>query len=72
MQYKGLSDVFMRLPREQGFTSLWRGNMVNVMRYFPAQALNFAFRDTYKNILFPGLVLSLFSSLCLHHCPALV
>merc|ERR1712223_1374852 len=26
----------------------WRGNMANVLRYFPTQALNFAFKDTIK------------------------
>merc|ERR1712080_363412 len=26
----------------------WRGNLANVLRYFPTQALNFAFKDTVK------------------------
>ena len=38
----------MRIPREQGFFSLWRGNFAKVLHYFPTQALNFAFKDTYK------------------------
>jgi len=29
---------------------LWRGNLANVIRYFPTQALNFAFKDTYKTM----------------------
>merc|ERR1712108_115123 len=33
-----------------GVASLWRGNTANVIRYFPTQALNFAFRDTYKSM----------------------
>merc|ERR1712113_903158 len=33
-----------------GMVSLWRGNTANVLRYFPTQALNFAFRDTYKTM----------------------
>jgi len=49
--YKGIIDVFVRVPREQGFTSFWRGNMANVIRYFPTQALNFAFKDFYKQYL---------------------
>jgi len=28
--------------------SLWRGNLANVIRYFPTQALNFMFTDYYK------------------------
>ncbi|KAL3092279.1 hypothetical protein niasHT_028157 [Heterodera trifolii] len=36
--------------KREGFLSLWRGNLPNVIRYFPTQALNFAFKDTYKPI----------------------
>jgi len=28
--------------------SLWRGNTANVIRYFPTQALNFAFKDYFS------------------------
>jgi len=46
--YTGIIDVFKRVPAEQGFASFWRGNWANVMRYFPTQALNFMFKDFYK------------------------
>jgi len=49
-QYKGIFDAFKRIPREQGVASLWRGNMANIVRYFPTQALNFAFKDKYKKL----------------------
>lgn len=54
-QYKGIIDCFVRVPREQGFFSLWRGNLANVIRYFPTQALNFAFKDTYKRAFLDGV-----------------
>lgn len=54
-QYKGIIDCFVRVPREQGFLSLWRGNLANVIRYFPTQALNFAFKDRYKNLFLDGV-----------------
>lgn len=41
-------DAIVRIPKEQGIGSFWRGNLANVLRYFPTQALNFAFRDVYK------------------------
>lgn len=41
------------MNKEQGFASFWRGNLANVIRYFPTQALNFAFKDTYKKIFCP-------------------
>lgn len=52
-RYKGIVDCFVRVSREQGFTSMWRGNLANVIRYFPTQALNFAFKDTFKRYLNP-------------------
>jgi solute carrier family 25 (adenine nucleotide translocator) protein 4/5/6/31 len=54
-QYKGIIDCFVRIPKEQGFVSLWRGNMANVIRYFPTQALNFAFKDVYKKMFMEGV-----------------
>lgn len=54
-QYKGLVDCFVRIPREQGVLSFWRGNLANVIRYFPTQALNFAFKDTYKKLFLSGV-----------------
>ncbi|CAI4229069.1 unnamed protein product [Auanema sp. JU1783] len=54
-RYKGIMDVLVRVPKEQGFAALWRGNLANVIRYFPTQALNFAFKDTYKKVFLDGL-----------------
>jgi len=34
----------------KGFVQLWRGNLANVIRYFPTQALNFAFKDQFKRM----------------------
>jgi solute carrier family 25 (adenine nucleotide translocator) protein 4/5/6/31 len=48
--YKGITDCFSRVIREEGVVSLWRGNMANVIRYFPTQALNFAFKDYFKRM----------------------
>jgi len=48
--YKGISDCFVRVTKEEGVASLWRGNMANVIRYFPTQALNFAFKDQFKRM----------------------
>lgn len=51
-RYTGIINCFTRVSAEQGVTSLWRGNMANVVRYFPTQAFNFAFKDTFKR-MFP-------------------
>ncbi|KAL5495385.1 PET9 [Sanghuangporus weigelae] len=48
--YKGISDCFARTYRDEGVLSLWRGNTANVIRYFPTQALNFAFKDYFKSL----------------------
>ncbi|GAB2277007.1 hypothetical protein Dimus_011715 [Dionaea muscipula] len=46
--YKGIGDCFKRTIQDEGIVSLWRGNATNVIRYFPTQALNFAFKDYFK------------------------
>jgi solute carrier family 25 (adenine nucleotide translocator) protein 4/5/6/31 len=52
-RYNGIVDCFQRVHAEQGFRSFWRGNWANVVRYFPTQALNFAFKDSFKVIFCP-------------------
>lgn len=49
-KYDGIMECFRRTVANEGVASLWRGNTANVIRYFPTQALNFAFRDTYKSM----------------------
>jgi solute carrier family 25 (adenine nucleotide translocator) protein 4/5/6/31 len=49
-KYNGIVDCFKRTAASEGVVALWRGNTANVIRYFPTQALNFAFRDTYKSM----------------------
>jgi solute carrier family 25 (adenine nucleotide translocator) protein 4/5/6/31 len=48
--YKGIADCFARVIKTEGFVQLWRGNLANVLRYFPTQALNFAFKDYFKRM----------------------
>ncbi|RNA12011.1 ADP-ATP carrier mitochondrial-like [Brachionus plicatilis] len=43
--YKGIFDCTSRTFRSEGLYSFWRGNLANCIRYFPTQALNFAFKD---------------------------
>jgi solute carrier family 25 (mitochondrial adenine nucleotide translocator), member 4/5/6/31 len=47
-KYTGIGDCFSRVYNEQGVGAFWRGNLANVIRYFPTQALNFALKDVYK------------------------
>jgi len=46
--YKGVVDCFKRTIQSEGVGPLWRGNLANCLRYFPTQALNFAFKDKIK------------------------
>lgn len=46
--YKGVIDCTTRTMKAEGVLAFWRGNLANVIRYFPTQALNFAFKDTIK------------------------
>jgi len=45
VKYNGIKDCVMRTFNNEGFASFWRGNFASVLRYFPQQALNFAFKD---------------------------
>lgn len=51
--YKGVVDCTMRTYRAEGFVAFWRGNLANCIRYFPTQALNFAFKDQVKALFKP-------------------
>ena len=51
-RYGGINDCFKRIYHEQGYAAFWRGNFTDVMRYFPTQAFNFAFKDTFR-YMFP-------------------
>jgi len=48
--YKGIVDCFSRVVSEEGFAQLWRGNTANVLRYFPTQALNIAFKEQFRKM----------------------
>lgn len=51
-RYTGIVNCFTRVSSEQGIAAFWRGNFTNIIRYFPTQAFNFAFKDTIKG-MFP-------------------
>jgi len=46
--YGGVVDCTRRVIQTEGVLPLWRGNLANCIRYFPTQALNFAFKDKIK------------------------
>ena len=48
--YTGVVDCTKRTLSKEGGKSFWRGNSANVIRYFPTQALNFAFKGQIKSI----------------------
>lgn len=49
-KYTGIANCFNRIVAEEGTFALWKGNWTNVLRYFPTQALNFAFKDKFKKM----------------------
>lgn len=40
--------MYLSLFLSVGILPFWRGNLANCLRYFPTQALNFAFKDKIK------------------------
>lgn len=49
-RYNGIADCASRIVKDESFAALWKGNFTNVLRYFPTQALNFAFKDKFKKM----------------------
>ncbi|PAA71321.1 hypothetical protein BOX15_Mlig015634g2 [Macrostomum lignano] len=52
--YTGVIDCTVRTFRNEGLLPFWRGNLANCIRYFPTQALNFAFKDKIKATFNPS------------------
>jgi solute carrier family 25 (adenine nucleotide translocator) protein 4/5/6/31 len=46
--YSSIGDCVVRIRADEGIKAFWKGNFTNVLRYFPTQALNFAFKDSIK------------------------
>eukprot|EP01129_Flabellula_baltica_P015650 TRINITY_DN8047_c0_g1_i1.p1 TRINITY_DN8047_c0_g1~~TRINITY_DN8047_c0_g1_i1.p1 ORF type:complete len:298 (+),score=80.45 TRINITY_DN8047_c0_g1_i1:45-938(+) len=53
-RFNGIVELLTKLPREEGIKALWAGNGTNVLRYFPTQALNFAFKGNYASLFMPN------------------
>uniref|UniRef100_A0A7S3URP6 ADP/ATP translocase n=1 Tax=Heterosigma akashiwo TaxID=2829 RepID=A0A7S3URP6_HETAK len=52
-RYDGVVDCLKRVSAEQGVKALWRGNLVNCLRYAPQQGSALAFNDLINNKVFP-------------------
>ncbi|XP_055898805.1 uncharacterized protein LOC106053044 [Biomphalaria glabrata] len=46
--YRGILDCAVKTFQSEGLLAFWRSNFVNCVRYFPTQAMNFAFKDHIK------------------------
>jgi len=53
-EYKGIVDCLIRIPREQGFVSFWRGNLAQVIAAFSFQTLVFACNGAYNQVFLVG------------------
>lgn len=51
-RYIGIANCGSRILVEQGVKRFWDGNFTNCIRYFPTQAFNLVFKDTFKK-MFP-------------------
>jgi len=52
--FKSILDCSVTTLRNEGLLSFWRGNLASVLRYFPQQALNFAFKDEIQKLFKVG------------------
>jgi len=49
----GMANCGAHILRTDGIKGLWKGNLVNCIRYFPTTAMNFAFKEKYKKMFVP-------------------
>merc|ERR1712157_173790 len=49
-RYTGIVDCGSRIIKEQGARRFWDGNFTNCIRYFPTQAFNLAFKNTFSGL----------------------
>ena len=52
-KYTGIYNCSYRVRREQGFFSLWRGNLPCLLKNISNPLLMFAFKDFFVNIITP-------------------
>jgi len=50
--FNGITDTTQWIMKNEGVGAFWRSNFTNCLRYFPTQALNFAFKDAVKKVPF--------------------
>jgi len=50
--FGGVVDAGRWIVANEGTAALWKSNFTNCIRYFPTQALNFAFKGQVKNLEF--------------------
>jgi len=48
--FKGIVDCAQWISNKEGVQAFWKSNFTNCIRYFPTQALNFAFKGQVKTI----------------------
>jgi solute carrier family 25 (mitochondrial adenine nucleotide translocator), member 4/5/6/31 len=53
--YRGIVDCFAKILKYEGALTLWRGNGVNVTRYFPMSAINFAIKEKCSEHFVPEI-----------------
>mmetsp|Transcript_5377 Transcript_5377/g.5498 ORF Transcript_5377/g.5498 Transcript_5377/m.5498 type:complete len:310 (+) Transcript_5377:16-945(+) len=49
-KYDGVGECVSRTYKQEGILPFWRGNWANCIRYFPTQALTFAFKGKINNM----------------------
>lgn len=51
LKRRGIISSLKSIIQEKGIRTLWRGNLSNLLRYFPLQAINFSVKEQIDNII---------------------
>ena len=52
-QYSGIVDCITKVVKYEGFRTLWKGNGINIIRYFPMSAINFSLKEKFTHYTIP-------------------
>ncbi|PIN15186.1 hypothetical protein CDL12_12163 [Handroanthus impetiginosus] len=50
--YKGITNCFARIIKNEGVFSLWRGNSAQFLQIIPSQVLDIVLTATFRNIVY--------------------
>ena len=62
--YQNLRDCARNVSSHEGFKSLWKGNFISLLRFFPNENINFSVKKCVQSVLPVGCISNIISGIC--------